>query len=549
MLKRHPSRAILSREILRMRHLPAALGALAIVLAGCRGGETTVPFARAPFVLIVPYFTIVGDIRGSNSVSVYKIDATTGALTRAAGSPLTAGKDPTAEALALGGRFAYVVNKGSNNVSAYKVNVTTGSLTPVAGSPFAIDYSSSGPNAVTVDPAGKHAYIVSDAGVSGFSINAATGALAPVPGSPFAAVSLDGFGTASIAVDPSGRFAYVLNYFRNTVSAYTINTIGALKLAGSPLDAGQNSNDMASFNSVTVDPKGKFAYVTGSCCVYVYAIDAATGALAPRAHLSLSRPGDVDLKGFAVDPSGKFAYALNGGRVNAYTIDAATGLLKAAAGRTFSVRTGADPYGITIDPSDTFVYVSDSGTRVSAPTISAYSIDPSTGELTPLARSPFTVSDNRTDPIARWFSAGTCAAFNGALWSDAHPPPFATRDSEGVILDRVTVAARGYFYDPKNHFALRYPNFDSGGTFTLRVSGPPPPGVPRRDLSKLHTESGIKLGSSAGTVVSLLGRPKIINGCDLQRYVYLTNRVGEPTSLQFTISRGRVTEIFEDFGG
>jgi len=533
-----------------MRNLPAALGVLAIVLVGSKGNGITVPVARnAPFVFIVPYFTVVGDVRGSNGVSVYKIDAATGALTLAAGSPFATGRDPSAYALAPGGRFAYVVNKGSNNVSAYRINATTGALTPVSGSPFAVDYSPSGPNGIVVDPGGKYAYAVSDAGISAFSINAKSGALASMPGSPFAAARSDGFGTSSIAVDPSDRFAYVLNYFSNTVSTYTINTAGALKLTGSPLDAGQNSNDLGSFNSVTVDPKGKFVYVTGSCCVYVYAINATTGALAPPAHLSLGRLGDFILRGFAIDPTGKFVYAVDGSRVYAYAINATTGTLKAVAGRRFAVRADADPYSVMIDPTGKFAYVFNRGSPVSAPTISAYRIDPSIGELTPLACSPFAVGDNRTDPIARWFNAGRCAAFNGALWIDAHPPPFAKRDSEGVIFDRVTAATRGYFYDPESRFALRYPNADSEGTFTLRVSRPPPAGVPRHDLSKLQTTSGIKLGSSADMVLRLLGKPKIVNGCNQQRYIYLRSREGEPTSLEFTIGSGRVTEIFEDFGG
>src|SRR5580700_10912249 len=118
---------LLSRKESAMRNLPATLGALAIVLVGCNGNGTAAPIARhAPFVLIVPYFSVVGDIRGSNSVSVYKVDPATGGLTLAPGSPFATGKDPTADALASGGRFAYVVNKGSNNVSAYKINPRTG---------------------------------------------------------------------------------------------------------------------------------------------------------------------------------------------------------------------------------------------------------------------------------------------------------------------------------------------------------------------------------------------------------------------------------------
>jgi 6-phosphogluconolactonase len=530
-----------------MRNLAAALSALAILLAGYKAGATTVP-GGYPAVLIVPYLTVAGGVLSSKSVSVYKIGVTTGALTLAPGSPFAAGTNPGATAIAPGGRFAYVANKGSNNISAYKLNAMTGALTPVAGSPFAMDYSPSGPDAITIDPTSKYVYVASGAGVSAFSIDATTGALARVPGSPFATDKSDGFGTASVAVDPSGRFAYVLNFFRNTIATYAIGATGELTIAGSPLDAGQNNNDPGSFKSVTIDPKGTFAYVTSPCCVLVYAIDATTGALAPPAHLGVSPPGDPGPNGFAIDPTGKFAYAVVGSRVNAYTLDAATGKLKAVA-RNFAVHAGTYPYGVTIDPAGTFAYVLNPGSSSSATTIAAYRIDASTGALTPLARSPFAVAANTTDPIARWFNTGRCAAFDEAVQTGAQAPPLAKRDSEGVIFDHVTASTRGYAYDPKNHVALRYPNTDSGGTLTLRVSGAPPPGVAQLDLSRLHTASGITLGTRAETVVNLLGKPKIISGCGLQRYVYLRSLEGEPTSLEFTIAGGKVTEIFEDFGG
>jgi hypothetical protein len=151
------------------------------------------------------------------------------------------------------------------------------------------------------------------------------------------------------------------------------------------------------------------------------------------------------------------------------------------------------------------------------------------------------------DPIATWFNSGRCAAFGGVTLADT--APVLARDSDGVIFDRVTANTRGYFYDPKSRAAVYYPETDSEGTFTLRESGPPPPGVLHHDLSMLHTASGIKLGSSATSVVANLGTPKIVNGCGLRRYLYQRSREGEPTSLQFTIRSGRVVEIFEDFGG
>jgi 6-phosphogluconolactonase (cycloisomerase 2 family) len=527
-----------------MRNLGAALGVLAIGLFGA-GASRILAAPHAAFALIVPYFSVVGGERVSKSVSVYRIDGSTGALTRAAGSPFPAGRDPHVTALAPGGRFAYVVNDGSHDVSAYELGAASGVLRPVAGSPFAVDYSPSGFREITIDPGGKFAYVVSDVGVSAFSIDATTGALRPVPGSPFAASHGNGYGNASIAVAPSERFAYVLNHAVNTISAYSIETTGALKAAGTPLDAGQNRNDLQSLARVRIDPKGKFLYVTGRTWVYVYAIDAATGTLAPPAHVSLGI-GDDALRGFAIDPAGKFAYAIDSVHIYSYAIDATTGALKGMPGRSFVLSTSEYPDSITIEPTGRFVYVFAPDSRVATP-ISAYRIDPASGGLTPLTHSPFAVAVDTSDPVARWFDAGRCASFDGPHVADS--APLAKHDSEGVIFDRVTANTRGYFYDPKSRSALHYPNTDSGGTFTLRLSPPAPADVARHDLSALHTASGLKLGSPAASVVAALGKPKIVRGCGLQRYVYLRSEEGEPTSLQFTIDNGRVTEIFEDFGG
>ena len=130
---------------------------------------------------------------------------------------------------------------------------------------------------MAVDPRGKFAYVVNYEGgnVSAYTINATSGALTPVTGSPFGA----GTNPDGVTVDPKGKFAYVSNGGSNSqgnVSAYTINaTTGALTpVAGSPFGAGSYSNGVA------VDPKGKFAYVAnlGSGNVSAYTINATSGA-------------------------------------------------------------------------------------------------------------------------------------------------------------------------------------------------------------------------------------------------------------------------------
>lgn len=120
-------------------------------------------------------------------------------------------------------------------MSAYTINSTTGALSPIGGSPFA---AGTRPYDVAVDPSGKFAYVVNNISndVSAYTINMATGALSPVSGSPFST----GSAPISVAVDPSGKFAYVANNNSNSVSAYSINSAtGALSpIGGSPFTTG-----------------------------------------------------------------------------------------------------------------------------------------------------------------------------------------------------------------------------------------------------------------------------------------------------------------------
>src|ERR1700728_4172446 len=149
-------------------------------------------------------------------------------------------------------RFLYVVNGGSNNISAYTIDTTSGALTTIAGSPFS---AGNNPDSINVDPTGKFAFVTNrgDSTISAFTIDRASGMLAPVSGSPFAT----GPAPTSIAIDASSSFVYVSSGTAGTVSAYAITPIsGALTpVTGSPFAAGSAAS------SVTIDPLNMFVYV------------------------------------------------------------------------------------------------------------------------------------------------------------------------------------------------------------------------------------------------------------------------------------------------
>lgn len=188
----------------------------------------------------------------SGFLHVYVIDPPTGGLTPVTGSPFTAGVNPRAVAVESKGIFVYVANAGSTpangGVAAFRIG-QTGALTPVAGSPFS---AGAQPSYVAIDPTGQFAYVSnfqSDS-VSAFKINAATGALTTVAGSPYAVPA----GPFAVAVEPTGATVYAASQGTNPgfISAFSIEPAsGALaQLPGSPFPGGGGPARL-SFASIT----------------------------------------------------------------------------------------------------------------------------------------------------------------------------------------------------------------------------------------------------------------------------------------------------------
>jgi 6-phosphogluconolactonase len=217
----------------------------------------------------------------------------------------------------LQAQFVYVADLGGGHVLGYTINSVTGTLTPIASSPFA---AGKFPQSVAVDPIGKFAYVVNEADstISAYDIGP-SGALTQISGSPF----LTGEAPQSVVVGPNGKFVYVVDADsangNGDISGYTINPAsGALTLiAGSPFPAG-----LAPL-SAAVDPRGKFIYVANAdgSNISEYTIDPANGALTPIAGSPFFvEGGPFSLQAIAADPNGKFLYVTAQG-ILGYTID------------------------------------------------------------------------------------------------------------------------------------------------------------------------------------------------------------------------------------
>jgi YVTN family beta-propeller protein len=302
---------------------------------------------------------------------------------------------PTTSNGSINGLIAQI--SASDIAAAGTAAVTVFNPPPGGGSSnsltFTITTGAVDPQSIAVDPAGKFVYVASlgcSGGVGGYvsmyTINPTTGALASI-GPP---VSTYGYGVYadSVTVDPFGKFAYVTNSgdvydygdgADGSVAMYTINaTTGALASTGT---INGNCPGFCLPSSVVVDPSGKFAYVAygggGSTGVSMYTINGTTGALTSIGTIAAEGiPNSV-----AVDPSGKFVYVANANATPGSAGNVSMYTIKATTGALASIGTiaaGTDPVSVVVDPAGKFAYVTNSGSN----DVSMYTISPTTGALT-----------------------------------------------------------------------------------------------------------------------------------------------------------------------
>jgi 6-phosphogluconolactonase len=327
---------------------------------------------------------IVQDV-GNGEIRAYSIDPSTGALTEIPNSPFPTGDHPNWVAVEPVGRFLYVPNTDDDNISGYNIDAASGNLSPMQGSPFSTGID---PGWVAIHPFGKFAYVTHrtapPANLRAFAIDESTGALS------FIAAYSAGNEPREVAVDPTGSVLYVANFGSNDVSAYTIDqTSGRLTIVpGSPFSAGTTPQ------SLTVDPSGQFTYVAnfGSNTISAFRIEDDTspggfpGSLIPISVFSLRPPANGP-RNVTVEPTGQYAYVANrfSHNVSAFRINSTTGALTEISGSPFSVDPGLDPRQVAIDPTGTFAFVVDHDSN----NVSAFTIDPANGALQETAGSPF----------------------------------------------------------------------------------------------------------------------------------------------------------------
>jgi 6-phosphogluconolactonase (cycloisomerase 2 family) len=218
-----------------------------------------------------------------NNVSVYSIDASSGALSEVAGSPFPANNNPAEILITPSGKFVYVTNPGIGMITAF--SFSNGVLTKVPGSPFS-SAPGGGAFGLAVDGSERFLYVANPAAsnpppssttgnVSGFNIDPSSGALSPIQGSPFTATN--GKGPSAVTVDPSGRFVYATT----PGSSFSIWCF-AITPTNGQLVAATNSPFSLTAGGLfaLIDPSGNYLYIGSQDATGIagYTYDPSTGA-------------------------------------------------------------------------------------------------------------------------------------------------------------------------------------------------------------------------------------------------------------------------------
>jgi 6-phosphogluconolactonase len=301
-----------------------------------QGAEQMVVDPRGRFAYVA---NLVSNATDLATISMYTINATTGVLTPTSPATVPTGFFPQGIAIDPLGRFVYTANTDDSTVSMFTINQTTGVLTPTT--PASVSTMIPGellsqPGFLTVDPTSNFLYVsASDsdgATVSMFTINQTTGLLTPT--SP--ATVFTGGIPFQVVVAPSGKFAYVVNNLSggemtDGVWQYTINPTTGILTQNTPatIAAGNAPTEIA------VDPTSRFAYVVNRLdnTVSMFTIDPGTGNLAPNS--TASNPTATIATGtepFRIDfdPTGKFVYVTNeGSAASIYTVNSDGTLINA----------------------------------------------------------------------------------------------------------------------------------------------------------------------------------------------------------------------------
>ncbi len=311
----------------------------------------------------------------------------------------------------------------SEGIYCYSLDLESGAMEHVATTP-AVNSSF-----ISIAPSKKVLYSSvnregaakgQDGGLSAYSLNPCTGEIELINtvASPTVAPS-------HVQVDRIGSTVFGANYHNGFVATFPVRADGGLaEMSDLRQHSGTGPNtdrqEASHPHSVFTSPDNRFALVCdlGTDKIHTYALDIQKGILVDSG-FATAAPG-AGPRHLAFHPSGRFVYVLNemASTVGVYQYESATGvlteiqILDTLPNDYDGIRWAAE---ILVSPDGRFVYSSNRGHE----SISIFSVDPTTGQLTLIGHEPTRGIQPRNfgiEPTGRWLIAAnmdsdTCELF------------------------------------------------------------------------------------------------------------------------------------------
>ncbi len=274
--------------------------------------------------------------RRSGSVRAYAINRRTGKLTFL-NEVASNGTIPCYVALDRRGNYAMVANYGSGSVEVIRVR-KDGRLGKVATFDQRAGSSvnpkrQEGPHAHWINVSPDNRFVLSsDLGLDKvfvYRFDEQNGSLEPND-PPYAEVSA-GSGPRHIAFAPNGKFVYLINELKSTVTVFAYDRArGALQKRQTISALPKGYKGQSDCAEIAVHPSGKFVYGSnrGHDSIAVFAVDPKKGTLTSVERM---RTQGKTPRHFAIDPTGSYLLAANqdSDSLVVFRIDRKTGRLTA----------------------------------------------------------------------------------------------------------------------------------------------------------------------------------------------------------------------------
>jgi 6-phosphogluconolactonase (cycloisomerase 2 family) len=367
-----------------------------------------------------------------NQIAGYKIDDLSGNLTPIVQSPFSSGgTDPICSVILNGGRYLYVLNHGTG--SAGSSSITLFSIGGDGVLANQATYNTLGNNPVWMVATGSFLYVLDQqesttaytgantalGDLTAFSVNSSTGRLTLLPngqstssGNTLIPYFPVGQSPVTMRMTPGGTYIYVLDHgpvgsaSSEYFTVYAINaTNGQLTLpsaTNTEFAAAGNTGDTIS--AIAVEPAGRYFYQYDSTqsTIYPFTIGSSGNLQSINAGAYTVTDGGEKADWIMADAHTKFLYIMNtaanpanttapASSISAFTIDSTTGRLSELTDSPYS--TGSDPICGVEDPTNQYLYTA----NFNDGTVIGKLLNQNTGQLSPLNRATsFTVNGSST---------------------------------------------------------------------------------------------------------------------------------------------------------